>query len=83
MIMALMFPLLFRSPIRDKSSLPLLGVGLGEDSCPKVLDRSRLSPGSGGVEPLTGSRTEKESSLARRQNYIAWLRTSRREQRGR
>jgi hypothetical protein len=70
--MALMFPSLFRSPIRGKYSLLLMGVGLGEDSCPKVFDRSRLSPGSGGVEPLTGSRTEKESLSARRQNYIAW-----------
>ena len=63
-IMAPMFPSLCRPLIRDKSSLPLLGVGLGEDSCPKVLDRSRLLSGSGGVEPLTGSRTEKESSSA-------------------
>jgi hypothetical protein len=46
------------------------GVGLGEDSCPKLFDRSRLTRGSRGVEPLTGSRTEKESS-ARRQNYDA------------
>ena len=57
-----MFPSLFRPLIRDKSSLPLLGVGLGEDSCPKVLDRSRLSPGSGGVEPLTAA--------AQKKNYL-------------
>jgi hypothetical protein len=60
----------FRSPIRGRCSLLLMGVGLGEDSCPKVFDRSRLSLGLGGVEPLTGSCTEKESS-ARRQNYDA------------
>ena len=59
-IMAPMFPSLFRPLIRDKSSLPLLGVGLGEDSCPKVLHRSRLSLGLGGVQPLTGNRTGKE-----------------------
>jgi hypothetical protein len=58
--MAPMFLSLFRPLIRDKSSLPLLGVGLGEDSCLKVLDRSRLSPGPVGVEALTGSRTEQE-----------------------
>ena len=69
-IMALMFPSLFRPPIRGRCSLLLMGVGLGEDSCPKVFDRSRLSLGSGGVEPPTGSRTEKESS-ARRQNCDA------------
>ena len=47
-----MFPSLFRLPIRGKCSLLLMGVGLGEDSCPKVLagcpyDRGRrkLSPG--------------------------------------
>ena len=69
-VMAPMFQSPFRSPIRGRCSLLLMGVGLGEDSCPKVFDRSRLTPGSGGVEPLTGSRTEKESS-ARRQNYDA------------
>ena len=47
-----MFPSLFRLPIRGKCSLLLMGVGLEEDSCPKVLagcpyDRGRrkLSPG--------------------------------------
>jgi hypothetical protein len=66
-VTAPMFRSPFRSPIRGRCSLLLMGVGLGEDSCPKVFDRSRLSVGSVGVEPLTGSRTEKESS-ARRQN---------------
>jgi len=42
-----MFPSLFRSPIQGRCSLLLMGVGLGEDSCLKVLDRSRLSPGRG------------------------------------
>ena len=64
-VMAPMFPSLFRPLIRDRCSLLLMGLGLGEDSYPKVFDRSRLSLGSGGVEPLTGSRTGKES---RRQN---------------
>jgi len=68
--MALMFPSLFRPPVQGRCSLLLMGVGLGEDSCPKVLDRSRLSPGSEGVEPLTDSRTKEELSSARH-NYIA------------
>ena len=54
-----MFPSLFRPLIRDKSSLFLLGVGLGEDSCPKVLDRSLLSPGSGELSPWLATAQEK------------------------
>jgi len=33
---------LFRLPIRGRCSLLLMGVGLGEDSCPKVFGRSPL-----------------------------------------
>ena len=50
-IMALMFPSLFRLPIRGRCSLLLMGVGLGEDSCPKVFDRSRLTLRSGELSP--------------------------------
>ena len=41
-IMALMLPSLFRLPTRGRCSLLLMGVGLEEDSCPKVFGRSPL-----------------------------------------
>jgi hypothetical protein len=40
--MALMLPSLFHLPIRSRCSLLLMGVGLEEDSCPKVFGRSPL-----------------------------------------